>query len=128
MDKKKLRLNLIKKWFNMIFSGKKPEEYREITVYYISQLFNWKKTQFSREEFVEALLLDESWPWLHLKDFDDKIVFDNGYAKLNRRPSFAIDWINLDVREGSKEWGAVPGKMYFVFVLGEVLESRNIKS
>jgi hypothetical protein len=35
---KTLKLTIKKKWFNMIESGEKTEEYREITQYWINRL------------------------------------------------------------------------------------------
>ena len=37
---KTLTLSLKKKWFDMIMSGEKKEEYRDIKPHYIARLFN----------------------------------------------------------------------------------------
>ena len=39
MEKKVLQLSVNKKWFDLISSGKKTEEYREIKPYWVARLF-----------------------------------------------------------------------------------------
>lgn len=90
----------------MILSGEKKEEYREIKYHWIQRL--------CKE------------PWRHhplchgLRDFDS-IIFSNGYAK--NRDQFEIELKEIDVNteDGNPEWGAEPGKQYFVLKLGEVI-------
>jgi len=59
---KKLRLNVSKKWFDGIKTGKgmpdgkrKLEEYREIKPFYISLFFDWKDSGLTRDEFCKCL-------------------------------------------------------------------------
>jgi len=66
-----LHLTLKKKWFNMILSGDKPEEYREIKPYWTKRL---SRTGIDRI-FIP-------------KDFD-VVSFTNGYGKDS--PSFLIE-------------------------------------
>lgn len=119
---KTLHLNLKKKWFDMIRTGEKPEEYREITPYYVSRLFNWKQSEYSLEEFTtEAKAVDNILIWNYLKfENDDTLTFSNGYSK--QSPRIEVEWEGIDVAEGKKEWGAEPGKKYFVFTLGKIIK------
>ena len=116
---KQLRFNLKKKWFDMIRSGEKKEEYREIKPYYISQLFDWKFSGLDRQSFSDILKKDPSILFIFLKQFKSTIIFENGYSKA--RPSFEIAFYGLKFGTGKPEWGAVPGKLYFAFYLGEVI-------
>lgn len=95
-----LHLPLKRKWFNMIRDGIKLEEYREISNYWSARLFNY--TSETTHDFFTA------------KKFD-KLVFTLGYPKADdtsRRLEFKNPKIRIDT--GRPEWGAEPGKMYFV--------------
>ena len=117
---KQLRFNLKKKWYDMIRSGGKKEEYREIKPFYISQLFDWKHLDLDRQSFADILKKDPSTRlWIFLKQFRSTIIFDNGYSKI--RPSFEIVIRGVEIGTGKPEWGAEPGKLYFVFLLGDVI-------
>lgn len=100
-----LTLPIKKKWFDMILSGEKTEEYREIKPY-------WEKRFENVFSFV---------PW----DGDpivwnaQEVVFRNGYG--NNVPSFTALCI-LDISTGKEEWGAEHGKQYFVLKILEIKE------
>lgn len=98
-----LYLTLKKKWFDLIKSGEKTEEYREIKPY-------WEK----RFEGISS----------------GKLHFKNGYSK--KAPHFIIELKGIEIREGKEEWGAEKGKKYFVLKLGKIENTEtlvnNIKS
>ena len=119
--KKTLHLNLKRVWFDMIKSGEKKEEYRELTVYYVSAFFDYKKSGLSREKFLEMLIKDDGGLWVYLKDFNDVMYFENGYKKLSERPRFDIIFDSIDIGTGNPNWGAIPGKKYFILELGKIL-------
>lgn len=119
-----LHLNLKRKWFDMIKSGEKPEEYREIKPAIVSLLFDWKRSGLSRYQFVEACRNVEEFIWAYLKhDGDADITFSNGYA--TDRDQYKIIWNGIDVDFGEPKWGAEPGKPYFVLKLGNVLTNQT---
>ena len=95
---KTLKLVLKKKWYDMIASGEKTEEYRDLKDYWGNRLL-------------------EKGRW-DCKPFDN-VTFYLGYAK--NRPSMTFRWICTGVGEGKPEWGAEPGKKYFIIKLGERL-------
>lgn len=101
---KTLHLTLKKKWFDMILSGEKKEEYREIKDYWDNRL---------KDEFHTSF-----------KHFDT-ITFKNGYAK--NAPELTIKLLHISVDYGLKEWGADRGVKYFVLLLGEIISTKNIK-
>jgi hypothetical protein len=82
-----LTLPIKRKWFDMIESGEKKEEYREITPYYEARLGKYMK---------EGLF---------------QIILRAGYRKNSPKMS-CIVWLNKGT--GRQEWGAEPGKMYFI--------------
>ena len=100
---KELKLVLKKKWYDMIASGEKTEEYRELTEY-------WEKRLWEYANWGDAC-------WA--KEFDI-VTFYLGYAK--NRPSMSFYWLGTDIGHGRAEWGAEQGKDYFVIKLGERYE------
>lgn len=103
---KTLHLNLKRKWFDMILSGVKKEEYRELKTYWFRQLF---------KDFDNSMhTLDD----YDFKEFDT-ITFSNGYTK--NRPQFVIELKSIEIKQGNKEWGAEPNEKYFVLSLGEII-------
>ena len=96
-----LTLPINKKWYDMILSGEKTEEYREIKPYYTSRfekLFGVDAFAFCREE---------------------KIRFRNGYSK--QSPSF-IASVKLSVGKGRAEWGAIPDETYYILHVQSIKE------
>ena len=120
---KDLHLNLKEEWFDMILSGEKTEEYRDIKPSIISLLFDWRKIGNTRE-YLEATIKndnDSAECWCVLKDIG-KIVFSNGYAKDRRQMIVELD--HIKIHQGLVEWGAKKDEHYFVLSLGKVLSSN----
>lgn len=88
-----LHLTLKKKWFDMILSGIKKEEYREIKPYWNTRL-------------------DNAWN-------ADAICFKNGYSK--NAPQFTIELIKICKGYGKVEWGAPMGKLVYILKLGKLI-------
>jgi len=107
---KTLHLNLKRKWFDMILSGEKKEEYRDRTQY-------WEKRLIKRYSTI-------GWPYTTVGfNWIDAIIFSNGYAK--NRDQFTIEFKGAVIREGKEEWGAEKGKKYFVLKLGDVIHTNT---
>ena len=99
---KTLTLPLKKKWFDLIKAGIKKEEYREIKPYYEKRFLEPLSSRLFRNGETGV------------KPFD-RLVFTLGYPKATnseRRLEFKIPKIRCG--EGRPEWGAEPGKLYFV--------------
>lgn len=97
----KLVLPIKRKWFDMIMYGEKKEEYREIKPY-------WTK------RFQTIGLLDKN------GEMTRKIVrvtFRNGYGK--DAPEFKA-WVDMAIGNGLQNWGAEPGKTYYILVINQV--------
>ena len=95
-----LHLNLKAKWYEMIESGIKTEEYREIKPYWIKMLCaSYSESSIEYKEY-------------------DSIKFTYGYTK--RSMMFNIQEILVDT--GKPEWGAEEEIKYFVIRLGERIE------
>ena len=108
-----LTLPIKKKWFDMILSGEKKEEYREIKPYYISRIRN-------NVEFISSLDDDSVIEVIRIGGIKINVRFRNGYGKDS--PSFVAKCA-LSVGAGKEEWGADPGKKYFVLTIKEILRA-----
>lgn len=104
-------LPIKKKWFDMILSGEKKEEYREIKPYYNTRLGNY---------FIHHKLSAEVRRVLQKMSTTQKeVMFRNGY----NYSSPSIKCIcQLRVGTGKEEWGAEPNKEYYVLKILEILE------
>jgi len=87
-----LYLTLKRQWFQMILSGAKKEEYREIKPY-------WNRR-------------------LHTETFGI-IEFRNGYSK--DCPRFQIECLSVQRGLGIVEWGAPEKEVVYILRLGKVL-------
>lgn len=98
-----LILPIKKKWFDMILSGEKKEEYREIKPYY--------KSRFAK--------IFEMHPYSYIPTGLDihEIIFRNGYR--SDSPSL-IASCRLDIKQGKPEWGAEEGKEYYVLKICDI--------
>jgi len=82
-----LTLPIKREWFDMIASGTKKEEYRDITPYYEARLGKYMKQGLFR------------------------IILRAGYRRDSPKMSCVV-WLSKGT--GNPDWGAEPGKEYFV--------------
>lgn len=111
---KTLTLPLKRKWFDMIKAEVKKEEYREIKPYYTSRL-----TIQDSDDYDLILSGEISVTFQYF----DRLVFTLGYPKAGdteRRLVFKNPKIRVGT--GKPEWGAEPGKMYFVISWDKEME------
>ena len=87
-----LHLTLKKKWFDMILSCEKKEEYRELKPYWDSRLLFRKY---------------------------DIIRFRNGYSK--NAPTFDIEFKGVKLDNAKPEWSDNAKGMFYVIKLGKIL-------
>ena len=50
-----LKLTLKKKWFDMILSGDKVTEYRELKPYWVQRLFDYKDIDATPDSFFRSI-------------------------------------------------------------------------
>ena len=112
-----LVLPIKKKWFDMIRSGEKKEEYREIKPYWTKRLNN------ELDRMLKSIIpsnverdLRKYPQWLMVK-------FRNGYRKDS--PQIKCKCL-LKYGQGKEEWGAEPNKEYYILEILEILEVQNI--
>lgn len=93
-----LHLVLKAKWYDLIKRGIKKEEYRELTEYWARRLLFFPYTigRSMHRNFIS-------------------VCFHNGYTN----EKMCYEFNGIEIREGRPEWGAVPGKKYFVIKIGK---------
>ena len=120
---KTLDLVLKEKWYRMIESGEKTEEYREIKPYWVKR-FCYKTSPSYPVPWVSMVLTSQNPEYLKralkmrtmtLQGFTH-VTFHLGYSKDRPSMTFALDKITID--KGKPEWGAEEGRLYFVIHLG----------
>lgn len=122
MSGKVLYLPLKKKWFDLIKSGEKKEEYREIKLYYEKRLLDFKSMVKDYRALCFKLLVFGQLTDIckeYSRNFE-RIVFTLGYPRADdaeRRVIFKNPKIRFG--EGKPEWGAEKGKKYFVITWEE---------
>ena len=121
-----LILPIKKKWFDMILSGEKKEEYREIKEYYeirFQNLFGaitiYPSSIFSHRSKYEFLQGDAV-PEEIRKDSIQEIIFRNGYSKDSKAIKARC---RLRIGKGRPEWGAEPDKQYYIL---EILDKEKL--
>lgn len=108
-----LTLPIKKKWFDMILSGEKKEEYREIKPYYESRFMN----AFGFFMVCGQMVCGEAAPEEIRKEWPVPIAFRNGYS--SDSPEIVAN-CNLRFGTGKKEWGAEPGVVYYILEIQSV--------
>lgn len=103
-----LTLPIKKKWFDMIKSGEKKEEYREIKPYYDSRFLIYY------DYIVGTRILKK-------QSAPNEIIFRNGYSKNSPKIKCKIE---IEKDYGKEEWGAEPNKLYYVLKILSVEEVK----
>jgi len=106
-----LHLTLKRKWFDLIASGEKKEEYRELKTYWIKRL--------SKYGFLVPANVKERDTFIQF----DIIQFRIGYSKT--APMMQVECKGIDIGEGNPDWGAKPNEEYFIIKLGKILRIAN---
>jgi hypothetical protein len=107
-----LHLTLKKEWFDMISSGEKKEEYREVKDYWMKRLAGIKGVGTG---YNFTLLGNRENKCLEY----DAVHFRNGYSK--NAPEMLFDCKGIKADKGKKKWGA-PDYEVFVIKLGKRIE------
>ena len=112
-EMKILHLTLKKKWFDMIESGEKKEEYREWKPYWAIRLCGGLASacaahadKRNKKHFIQF----------------DVIRFKNGYSKTS--PTIDVKFNGIYVGQGKYKWGA-PTNDCFVIKLGEIIKRKT---
>lgn len=103
-----LTLPIKGKWFDMILTGEKKEEYRENTVYWRKRLLNEGFRQGIESIFNGRGL---------------RLILSNGYGK--DAPKAMIELSGFDYGNGRPEWGAEPNVVYIRLHIKRVIPNTT---
>lgn len=109
-----LHLTLKSRFYDMIASGEKLEEYREVKDF-------WSKRFLGPDWFKYDLdfLSDKLANYYQY----DTVCFARGGHFHKSIPQMLIELKSIKIGKGKPEWGAEPGKEYFVIKLGKIIET-----
>lgn len=120
-----LHLVLIGKWYDMIASGEKTEEYRALTPYWCNRLIQKYGIGYWNETFknnsIERLsrIWDDGIPEIFgfngIRHYDI-VCFHRGYTNT----TMTFKYGSLTIGKGKKKWGA-PKEPVFIIKLGNRL-------
>ena len=128
-----LQTSLITKWFEMTKAGIKKEDYREITPYWCNRLLLYKgskKPQLFWENNFYAVKNCDIEKFIYKYQNIGIISFCKfefnimtlGYPKTTDTSKILkLKHEGIEIRTGNPDWGAEPGKIYFVIKHGELL-------
>lgn len=105
-----LVLPIKKKWYDMILSGEKKEEYREIKPYYdirFLNALNYMSKNLTNEKAIKSMKMILNYGFS--EEFE--VIFKNGYGKESPQTKALC---RLSIDSGKPEWGAEPEKHYYV--------------
>lgn len=115
-----LHLPLKAEWYNLIESGIKTEEYREIKPFWIKRLCTKETISKLNIDLIasdrKALLTLYGMNIFRFKDYD-KVKFSYGYTK----KTMTFEIINISIGKGKEEWGAMDD-LLFIIKLGSRAE------
>jgi len=124
-EEKILHLTLKKKWFDMIASGEKKEEYRTIKKYWAKRLVGSWIYKLSRSIPENAVYIDNCFPDFAIEKFKNftKVIFTNGYAK--NSPKIIIECLGIEIGKAKPEWSDNWQGEVFVIKLGKIISRTN---
>ena len=112
MENKILHLTLKKKWFDLIASGEKNLEYREMKPYWTTRLFTSEQVSENHTKY-------------HSREYDE-IHFKNGYGP--NVPFMRVEYLGSSACDAAfcpREHGEEVKSDQIIITLGRVLEVRH---
>lgn len=132
MVQKILDLPLKKEWYNMINSGVKTEEYRELKPYWCNRLLYF--TTLGVKDYWEDILRKAKlsvtkFNFLTLNKVLIKEYGTRGYTHVRFRYGYTKETMlfeisNISIGLGNKDWGA-PDEEVFIIKLGKRINENN---
>lgn len=114
-----LHLVLMSKWYDMIDSGEKAEEYRALTPYWCNRIVHKFGIDYWKSVFKynspDRLINKDRFQGIRIRYYD-AVCFHRGYTNT----TMSFEYETLDVGKGKQEWGA-PEEPVFIIKLGKRL-------
>lgn len=112
---KVLDLSLKHCWYDMIASGKKKEEYREIKPFYMQRLLKY----LYKYCHPDPVLIGHWEQYIkYVFKHYDAVRFHRGQGS---RVTMLVECLGITVGKGRTEWGAPEDKEVFIIKLGKIL-------
>lgn len=120
MEEKMLILPMKKKWFDLILSGEKQQEFREYKPYWIKRVEKWERDNGNPRRTDSLSLFEIVFNRLL------PILFVNGYGKDAPRFIGRVDGYSIREIPRHPEWGETEysGKLHYAFHV-KVIERTN---
>jgi hypothetical protein len=120
MNERVLKLTIRKKWFDLILSGEKVEEYRGIKDFWVSRLTDFdlkylKQNNIPIEQIIEWVNsdhFDATIPYTHVQ------FFHGGYCGL-QLPNAKFECKGIRIGEPRPEWSDNAQGNHFIIKLGK---------
>lgn len=118
-----LHLTLTKKWFDMIASGEKKEEYRELKKHWINRFVIKDYRKYSTQLDAKDLLASyrEQPLFNSISNTFDYVEFKNGYSK--KAPTLLLECKGITIGNAKPEWSDGFKDKCFVIALGKLVMS-----
>lgn len=121
-----LHLTIKKKFFDMIASGVKLEEYRSIKPYWLVRFIDWRGMAMPLKEDMCKSLMNEKcaarWNfknnYCNVREYD-AVEFKNGYSKTAR--TMLVEFKGIQIGPAKPEWSDNWQGDVFVIKLGNVI-------
>ena len=112
-----IHLPIKREWFDMILSGEKKEEYREVKPYWVKRL----NIELSFAENGNI----RSWSHGPLCGRKETVTLTAGYGK--DKPRMMVELLGLEIKKPNPAW-CPPGTegLWFALKLGRILKTKNI--
>lgn len=117
-----LHLTLKKKWFDMIASGEKKEEYREIKPYWATRFSNLPYDWCTDIDLFKNQFVRHCTGFEQNFRYFDQITFRNGYQK--NAPTITVQCLGIDIGEAKPEWSDNWQGDVFRIKLGEIINNQ----
>ena len=126
---KTLKLTMSHKWYDMIASGEKTVEYREVKLHWIKMLTLFpisKEPKMACVKFnkIYAFIPNSpeypEWFFVDFKKYDAVQFFRGAYLS-EKLPNMTFELKDIQIDYGREEWGATKNEKYFCLILGAKL-------
>ena len=119
-----LHLTLKNQWFDMILSGEKKEEYREIKPYWSVRLTTLPTLYCQNTEKVIMTMKSSGEFECDYAAFFTHIQFRNGYAK--NAPTMLVECKSIRIGTPRPEWSGNMQGDHFIIELGNIIKTENV--
>lgn len=118
-----IHLPIQAKWFDMILTGEKKEEYRSVTKYWAKRITNSRLTSINSKRSFENMY--QPGKPISIKSGKTTVTFTNGYSKNSRR--IEVELLGIEIKKPNPKW-CPPNTsgFWFALKLGKIVHRFNL--